>query len=255
MSPIGAPQGAQDPKDGVSLEELARQLAAVSHELETIGSVLSHDLRAPVRSIEGFSRLMLKSHAAHLDETGQEYLGRIHAASLRLARMIDELLQLTRVARGGIRSDQVDLSVVAAEILASLLATAPERKVQTRIEPGLQVVADARLIRLALEQLLGNAWKFTRGVSVAVIEFGRCVHEGSPALFVQDNGAGFEQKYADKLFRAFARLHSESDFEGSGLGLATVQRIVHAHGGRMWAQGQTGGGARIMFMLPGAAGA
>ncbi len=230
----------------------ALQLEATARELDAFGTSLSHDLRAPLRSIEGFSRLLLQPpHSEQLDPTGQDYLQRIHRASLRLAQMMDELLQLVRLARGGVQSERVDLSRMAEDILAGLRAAAPARRAETAVEADIAVMGDPRLLRLALENLLGNAWKFTCRNEVANIFFGRAADGGVPAICVRDNGAGFEQKYADKLFRAFQRLHGEAEFEGNGIGLAKVQRVMHAHGGRIWARAQRGAGATFFFTLPG----
>lgn len=232
------------------------QLEATARELDAFGASLSHDLRAPLRSIEGFSRLLLQPpYAEQLDPIGQDYLQRIHRASLRLAQMMDELLQLVRLARGGVKSERVDLSRMAQDILAGLQAAAPARRAETAIEPDIAVTGDSRLLRLALENLLGNAWKFTCRNEVADIFFGRVTDDGVPAICVRDNGAGFEQKYADKLFRAFQRLHGEAEFEGTGIGLAKVQRVMHAHGGRVWARAGHGAGATFYFTLPGMAAA
>ena len=232
----------------------ARQLEATARELDAFGASLSHDLRAPLRSIEGFSRLLLQPpHSEQLDPTGQDYLQRIHRASLRLAQMMDELLQLVRLARTGVKSEHVDLSRMAQDILAGLQAAAPARRAETAVEPDIAVKGDSRLLRLALENLLGNAWKFTSRNEVANIFFGRTADDGVPAICVRDNGAGFEQKYADKLFHAFQRLHGEAEFEGNGIGLAKTQRVMHAHGGRIWARAQRGAGATFFFTLPGLA--
>jgi signal transduction histidine kinase len=171
--------------------------------------------------------------------------------------MMDELLQLVRLARSGAQSERVDLSGMAREILAGLQAAAPARRAEAVVEPDIVVTGDSRLLRVALENLLGNAWKFTGRKDVANIFFGRGTDEGVPAICVHDNGAGFEQKYADKLFRAFQRLHSAAEFEGTGtgIGLARAQRALRAHGGRIWARGQRGGGASFYFSLPGMAAA
>jgi len=238
------------------LIDSAAQLEAQAHELEGFGSSLSHDLRAPLRSIEGFSRLLLEPpYTEQLDATGQDYLQRIHRASLKLAQMTDDLLQLVRLARHGIKSERIDLSALAREILAGLRAGAPARQADITVESGIVASGDATLLRLVLEQLLGNAWKFTARTDKAIIFFGRATDDGVAALCVRDNGAGFDPKYTDKLFRAFQRLHSERDFEGSGIGLAKVQRALHAHGGRIWARAERGSGATFYFTLPGMAAA
>jgi hypothetical protein len=227
------------------------QLEATARELDAVGTALSHDLRAPLRSIEGFSRLLLQPpYAEQLDATGLDYLQRVHRASLRLGQMMEEMLQLVRLARGGVKSELVDLSQMARDILGALQAAAPGRRAEIAIEPDIGVTGDARLLRLALENLLGNAWKFTSRNELANISFGRAVDEGVAAVCVRDDGAGFEQKYADRLFRAFQRLHNETEFEGSGTGLAKVQRVIHAHGGRIWARAERGRGAAFYFTLP-----
>ncbi len=236
------------------LAESARQCEAIANELEAFGACLSHDLRAPLRSIEGFSRLLLQAQSAErLDPTGQDYLQRIHQASLRLGQMMADLLQLVRVARGGAGTGQVDLSGMAEEILSGLRSAAPARQAEVRVQAEIVVTGDARLLRLLLESLLGNAWKFTSKSAHAEIEFCRGVDDGAAALCIRDNGVGFDQKYADRLFRPFQRLHAESEFAGTGMGLATAQRIIHAHGGRIWAQAQRGAGACFFFTLPAAA--
>ena len=232
--------------------EITKQLEATARELEGFGSTLSHDLRAPLRSIEGFSRLLLEApYSTQLDATGLDYVQRIHRASLRLGQMMEDLLQLVRLARSGVRRERVDLSAIASELVEQLKAAAPQRQVDIRVESGITVEGDASLLRLVLEQLLNNAWKFSSKTEHASISFGRVVDEGVPALCVRDNGAGFEQKYADKLFRAFQRLHSEREFEGGGMGLAKAQRALLAHGGRIWARAERGAGAAVFFTLPG----
>jgi signal transduction histidine kinase len=236
--------------------EYALQLEVAARELEAFGASLSHDLRAPLRSIEGFSRLLLlPPHTEQLDASGRDYVQRIHRASLRLAVMMDEMLQLVRLVRDGVKSERVDLSAMAQDILTGLQAAAPTRRAEVVVEPGIAVPGDPRLLRIVLESLLGNAWKFTGGVEVATIFFGRAVDDSMAAICVRDNGAGFEQKYADRLFRAFQRLHSETEFEGTGTGLAKAQRAIHAHGGRIWARAQRGAGAAFYFTLPGMAAA
>jgi len=213
---------------------------------------VSHDLRAPLRSIEGFSRLLLQPpYSEQLDATGRDYLERVHRASLKLGQMMEEMLELVRLARGGVKSEHVDLSRMAREILDQHRAATPARRANITIEPDIALTGDARLLRLALEALLGNAWKFTRRNATANIFFGRVSDEGAAAVCVRDDGVGFEQKYADRLFRAFQRLHSEADFEGGGTGLAKAQRAIHAHGGRIWARAQRDAGASFYFDLPG----
>ena len=233
-----------------SLADSTRLLEATSSELDAFGASLSHDLRAPLRSIEGFSQLLLQQHAQQLDATGKDYLERVHRAALRLGRMMEDLLQLVRVARDGVKSERVDISRMAEDIIAALRAAAPARRLESAVSPGMLVTGDARLLRICLENLLGNAWKFTGKVPLANISFSPVTDDGVRALCVRDNGAGFDQKYADRLFRAFHRLHSEREFEGDGMGLATAQRILLAHGGRIWARAQRGAGAAFYFTLP-----
>ena len=234
------------------VSDCALQLEATARELEAFGSTLSHDLRAPLRSIEGFSRLLLQPpHSEQLDATGRDYLERVHRASLKLGQMMEDMLELVRLARGGVKSEQVDLSQMARQILDALQAAAPERKAKITIEPGITLTGDARLLRIVLENLLGNAWKFTRRKASANIFFGRAIDEATQAICVRDDGVGFEQKYADRLFRAFQRLHSEADFEGGGTGLAKAQRAIHALGGRIWVRGERDVGASFYFTLPG----
>lgn len=238
------------------LSDSAALCDALARELDEFGSTLSHDLRAPLRSIEGFSRLLLDPpYTEQLDASGRDYLQRIHRASLRLAQMMEQMLQLVRLARRSVKSERVDLSALARGILDGLRAAGPQRQAETVVEPGIVVTGDAALLGLALEPLLANAWKFTSRKDRADIFFGRATDSGVAALCVRDNGAGFDPKYADKLFRAFQRLHKESEFEGSGIGLAQARRALHAQGGRIWARAERGAGAAFYFTLPGLAAA
>jgi signal transduction histidine kinase len=234
------------------LADLALHSEATARELVALGVTLSHDLRAPLRSIEGFSRLLLDPpYVDQLDETGQDYLQRIHKASLRLSNMLEEMLQLVRLAQGGVKSEPVDLTRMARDILADLRRATPTQQVELVIEPDMVVTADSRLLRLVLENLLGNAWKFSRKNKLIRIFLGQVADGGVSAICVRDEGVGFDQGHADRLFRAFSRLHSEAEFEGQGLGLAKAQRAIHAHGGRIWARAQPGAGAAFYFTLPG----
>jgi signal transduction histidine kinase len=233
------------------LEDANRELEGANRELEAFSYSVSHDLRAPLRSIEGFSQILLEDYATDLDEEGRGFVGRVRAASRRMANLIDDLLDLSRVTRTEMRRRSVDLSALARDIAAELKKAQPEREVEFTIEEGLVANGDARLLRVVFENLLGNAWKFTSKEPEATIEFGLARHdEGSaPAYFVADNGAGFDARYSDKLFGAFQRLHGAQEFEGTGIGLATVARIVHRHGGRVWAEGEVGKGASFFFTL------
>jgi signal transduction histidine kinase len=247
-----------------NLEETNRELEGANRELEAFSYSVSHDLRAPLRSIEGFSQILLEDYATELDEQGRGYVGRVRAASRRMALLIDDLLDLSRVTRTEMRRRTVDLSALARDIVEELRKSQPEREVEFAIEEGLVAYGDARLLRLALENLLGNAWKFTSKKPHAKIEFGTttsstsqqeehgsAVYSSSSSYFVRDNGAGFDARYSDKLFGAFQRLHGSEEFEGTGIGLATVARIVHRHGGRVWAEGEVGKGATFFFTLGG----
>jgi len=225
------------------------QLTAANRELEAFSYSVSHDLRAPLRSIDGFSQALLEDYAPRLDGPGKDYLQRVCAASRRMAELIDDLLNLSRVTRSEMRQERVDLSALTRAIVAELQQAHPERQVECVIAAGAVVNGDAPLLRVVLENLLGNAWKFTQKQPQARIEFGVTQHDGTPVYFVRDNGAGFDMAYADKLFGAFQRLHARTEFEGTGIGLATVQRIIHRHGGRIWAQGAVEHGATFYFTL------
>jgi signal transduction histidine kinase len=225
------------------------QLEATNKELEAFSYSVSHDLRAPLRSIDGFSQALLEDYGARLDEDGQDYLQRVRAAAQRMAQLIDDLLSLARVTRSELHPEPIDLSACALTIAHELQRTQPDRRVAFIITPGLVAHGDARLLRIALENLLGNAWKFTAKRPCATIEFGAVPHDDGMAYFVRDDGAGFEMAYVDKLFGAFQRLHSMTEFAGTGIGLATVQRIIHRHGGRIWAEGAVEQGATFYFIL------
>ncbi len=231
------------------LEFHNRELTSVNNELESFSYSVSHDLRAPLRAIDGFSAALLEDCSDSLNREGKEYLQRVRAATARMGQLIDDLLNLARTARSKIVREKVDLSSLAQEITAELQRLAPERKAHFIIAPGVMVEGDQGLLRILLENLLGNAWKFTSQRAEAQIEFGVREQKGQRVCFVSDNGAGFDMKYADKLFGAFQRLHDMSEFSGTGIGLATVQRIIHRHGGQIWAQGEPGKGATFSFVL------
>ena len=229
------------------------QLETANQELEAFSYSISHDLRAPLRSIDGFSRILLEDYGDKLDADGKDSFNRIRAASQRMGQLIDDLLQLSRHTRSEMRRAPVDLSVLARAVADELQKMEPERRVEFVIEPNLVAQADANLLRVVLENLLGNAWKFTGKQAAAKIEFGGAIRDGVPTCFVRDNGVGFDMAYADKLFGAFQRLHSTADFPGTGIGLATVQHIIHRHGGKVEANGAVGQGATFNFSLPPAA--
>jgi signal transduction histidine kinase len=228
------------------------QLAAANQELESFSYSVSHDLRTPLRSIDGFSLALLEDCGDRLDEADKSHLTRIRAASQRMGQLIDDLLKLSRITRTAMERISVDVSALAAQIAGDLQREAPHRQVRWEIEPGLTAAADANLLRIALQNLLANAWKFTGAQANARIEVGHLASAdcGDTVFFVRDNGAGFDPRYADKLFGAFQRLHTQAEFAGSGIGLATTQRVIHRHGGRIWAESEPGKGATFYYTLP-----
>ena len=229
--------------------ELVRDLEHKNRELESFSYAVSHDLRAPLRRIESFSRAVQDSHADRLDEAGRHYLERVREASQQMSQLIDDVLYLARVTRTEMREQEVDLSGLVALLLERMREAEPGRAVECKVRPGVTVLADGQLLRIAVENLLQNAWKFTGQTPLARIEFGMTNVAGEPTYFVRDNGAGFDMAYADRLFGPFQRLHLQSEFPGTGIGLATVQRIIHRHGGRVWAEGMPGQGATFHFTL------
>ncbi len=224
------------------------QLEQANKELESFSYSVSHDLRAPLRAIDGFSQVLSKTYATLLDAKGQDYLDRVRRASHRMGELIDDILHLSRVSRQESVRSKVDITRVAQDIAQDLRHADPARRVEFSIADNMAIDADPKLMRIVLENLIGNAWKFTSKLSHARIEIGMVATEkGEPAIFVRDNGAGFSMDYAHKLFNAFQRLHANSEFEGTGIGLATVQRIIGKHGGRAWAEGKEGEGATFYF--------
>ncbi|SPE60215.1 Multi-sensor signal transduction histidine kinase [Verrucomicrobia bacterium] len=236
------------------LEQQSAQLKNANRELEAFSYSVSHDLRSPLRAIEGFSSALEEDCGERLGPQGQEDLQRVRAAAKRMSELIEDLLALARVTRAELRHAQVDLSNLAQGIVVDLKKAEPERRVELSIAPQVVVEADASLMRVALENLLSNAWKFTGRVEHARIEFGATVKESESVYYVRDNGAGFDMAFAGRLFGAFQRLHPATEFKGTGVGLATVQRIIHRHGGRIWAESQVGQGATFLFTLPQAKG-
>lgn len=232
----------------VGLKRTREELLERNRELDAFTHSVSHDLRAPLRAIDGFSRIL--SENLDLDPDNARLFERIRAATRRMNQLIDDLFNLSRVSRSEIRPTDVDLGTLARSIFADLREAEPDREVETRVAEGMTVRGDARLLRIALENLLGNAWKYTRKRDRARIEFGVREEAGQRVFFVRDNGAGFDMSYASKLFIPFQRLHAPSEFEGVGIGLATVQRILRLHGGRIWAEGTPGAGAIFEFTVP-----
>jgi PAS domain S-box-containing protein len=252
---VGASKAARDITDRKRAEEaLARakhSAESASRELEAFSYSVAHDLRAPLRSIDGFSQALLEDYAEKLDDDGKLHLKRVRDAAQYMGKLIENLLMLARVTQSAVRRDRVDLSALARAAAARLQSSQPDRKVDFRIADGLSEHGDAELLGILFNNLLGNAWKFAGKSDNAVIEFG-ATREGERAVYrVRDNGAGFDMAYSAKLFGVFQRLHGPSEFEGTGVGLATVQRIVRRHGGKIWATGEVGKGADFFFTLEG----
>jgi len=231
------------------VQQLTDELAEKNRELETFSYTVSHDLRAPLRAVDGFITLALENGVGGLGQEARDYLVRARANASRMGRLIEDLLELARLSRHEIRRQQVDLSRLAGEIVADLRQLEPERRVEVVIEDGLAACADPVLLRNVMQNLLGNAWKFTRKAPAARIEFGVRMLDGARRYHVRDNGAGFDMKFSDRLFGAFQRLHSQSEFEGTGIGLASVARILKRHGGSIAAQAAPGQGAAFEFTL------
>ncbi len=235
------------------LEERVKQrtleLTEANHELESFAYSISHDLRAPLRGIDGFSRLLQEEYDKTLDEQGREYLARVRRASQRMGTLIDDLLELSRVTRQEMKGQGVDLSAIATEVIANLRVAQPDRNVSVDIAENCRAVGDPQLLRVLLENLLGNAWKYTGKTASPAITFGVEERPEGRIFQVRDNGAGFDMTYASKLFSPFQRLHNPSEFEGSGIGLASAWRVVRRHGGKIWADAAPGKGATFSFSL------
>ncbi|HEX7926021.1 MAG TPA: PAS domain S-box protein [bacterium] len=259
LSALQTPDGVQaiaaiaDMSDRKLAEEALRAsnqaLEVANRELETFAYSASHDLRQPVRTLTGFTQILMEDYAPKLDAEGRNYLERIQRAGVRMGQLIDALLELSRISRAELKRQPVDLSEIAKEIAAELAQGHPERRMDLAVTPGLSAAADPRLMRALLTNLLGNAWKFTGKAEHPRVEFTVEPHEGRQAFLVRDNGAGFDMKYAEKLFGAFQRLHGVDEFPGTGIGLATAQRIVRRHGGTIWATGAVGKGASFYFTI------
>ncbi len=232
------------------VEERTSLLAAANRDLQSFAYSVSHDLRTPLRSIEGFATLLADDHAGELSVNATSQLGRIRAASRHMAQLIDDMLTLSRVVRGEVSREKVDLSAIAREISAELTARAPERDVRVSIEHEIVATGDARLLRIVVSNLLTNAWKYTGRRPTAHVEVGGAAEGNEVVFFVRDDGCGFDKRFAHKLFRPFQRLHSPEEYEGTGIGLATVARIVQRHRGRVWAEGTVDRGATFSFALP-----
>jgi PAS domain S-box-containing protein len=232
-----------------ALQRQRAELEASNRELEAFSYSVSHDLRAPLRAIDGFSQVIQEEAGDRLDEASRGSLRRVRAAATRMGTLIDELLNLSRLSRQDLRRETVDLSAIAAAVVADLRRRDLQRRVDVAIAPHMMVHADPRMLRIAVTNLLDNAWKYTGRLAEARVEFAEHRDNGERVFFVRDNGAGFDMAYADKLFTAFQRLHSDREFDGTGIGLATVQRIVRRHGGRIWAESAVGAGATFRFTI------
>lgn len=229
--------------------ERTAQLEASNRELDAFAYSVSHDLRTPLRAMGGFSEILQSDYSAKLDDQGKHYLERIQKASNRMGELIDDLLILSRVTRADLQYEQINISEMAAEIIAELQVIEPERLVSVEIAAGMTARGDKNLLYLVLENLLGNAWKFSSGNNQARIEVG-CAIEENNTFYIIDNGAGFDMSYADKLYVPFQRLHGTGEFPGTGIGLSIVYRIITRHGGKVWAEGDVGNGASFYFTLP-----
>lgn len=236
----------------LALQERERALALMRQreaELSAFAYSVSHDLLTPLRAIDGFSLQLLKLHAAQVDEQGRHLLERTRAAAQRMGRSIDAMMELARIGDARMTVSTVDLSALATSVAQILQEASPQSTVQVDVEPGMQAMGDARLLQILMDNLIGNAFKFSSKVARPKVEIGSRRHEGRVRFFVRDNGVGFDPAYADKLFVPFHRLHSSDEFPGSGIGLASVERVIRRHGGRIWAESSPGQGATFWFTL------
>ncbi len=252
-SPIETPEGPlvlSAIRDITESKRTEMALTVANRELESFSYSVAHDLRAALRGMNGFAHILLEEYQDKLDPAGQDHLREIQNNAVRMGGLIDALLSLARVTRSELHADWTDLTAVARTVANELAGADPQRRVEVVVGEGLLAYIDPQLGRNLLDNLLGNAWKFTAKTPQARIEFGATSQADTPAFFVRDNGAGFDMAYAGKLFTAFRRLHTASEFPGTGIGLATAQRIVQRHGGRIWAEGMVNGGAMFYFTLP-----
>lgn len=229
---------------------VAERTSELAHEVESLAYSVAHDLGAPLRAMDGFSLALLEDYGDRLDREGREHVERIRAASQRMASLLDGLLTISCAARTALHSQRVRLDRIAVEIADELQTAGPERDARFDIAAGLAATGDARLLRTVMANLMANAWKFTAREAITVIEVGAERVDGQRQFFVRDNGIGFDPAYAGRLFGAFQRLHPPDEFPGAGVGLATARRIIHRHGGRIWAHGAAGQGATFSFTLP-----
>jgi light-regulated signal transduction histidine kinase (bacteriophytochrome) len=231
------------------VQDANAELATINQELEAFAYSVSHDLRAPLRGIDGWSLALMEDYGHLLDGHGRQYLDRVRSETQRMGQLIDDMLHLSRVTRVEMQRDLVDLTLLANGTVIPLRDANPQRRIEFDIEPGLSAHGDAGLLQIVLTNLLNNAVKFTGQCEDAKIQFGQVIRDDQPAFFVRDNGVGFDMAFARTLFGAFQRLHKVSEFPGTGIGLATVQRVIHRHGGRVWADAQLGKGATFYFTV------
>ncbi len=240
-------------KERIDVENALRdhrdELETVNSDLKAFSYSVSHDLRQPLRSIREFSNILIEDFSRNLDSEAKDYLSRIHTASLKMGDLIEALLSLASVSQADIRKTTVDITALAIRILDDLKEQNPDRNVETRIEPGLKVTGDECLVKIMMDNLLHNAWKFTAKTDSPCIKVGSVEQNSKKVIYVNDNGAGFDNQQVDKMFVAFQRLHSEIEFEGTGIGLATVKRIIDRHGGNIWAEAQQGTGTTFFYYL------
>jgi hypothetical protein len=252
-TPIGRVAVIRDTTERKRLEEdclkAARELAEANRELESFSYSVSHDLRAPLRTIIGFSSALLEDYTETIDSVGQNYLRRIAGGAQKMDVLIQDMLSLSRISRQELEPENVDLSAIAGSIVEELRRDEPQRRVDIVIQPQMPARGDPRMLHLAMSNLVRNAWKYTSKNPEARIEIGSRRQGEDEVFFVRDNGAGFESQYAEDLFSPFKRLHTDSEFPGTGIGLAIVERVIRKHGGRVWAEGQVGKGARFFFTL------
>jgi light-regulated signal transduction histidine kinase (bacteriophytochrome) len=227
------------------------ELESINKELEAFSYSVSHDLRAPLRSIDGFSQAILEDYSDKLNDEGKDYIIRVRKATQYMGKIIDDLLKLSRITRQPIEKKKVNLAEISRSIINNLKENEPKRKVRISIDTDLTVIGDDQLLRLALENLIGNAWKFSSVKSSTEIEIGKTKKNAKNVIFIKDNGAGFNMKYVDKLFVPFQRLHSNGEFPGTGIGLGIVNRIIHRHGGKIWGESKEDKGATFYFTLEG----
>jgi light-regulated signal transduction histidine kinase (bacteriophytochrome) len=235
----------------IRVRERTAELEAAYKELETFAYSVSHDLRTPLRAIDGYSRILLEEYTPQLDPQGQGFILNVRKATKNMAQLIDDLLQLSRMTRVEVKRSQIDLQALGKQVLDDLCKLDPNRVVEITVQDGLAALGDPSLLRVALENLFANAWKFTQHTPLPRIEMGQQSIDGQVVFYVRDNGAGFDMRYAGRLFNPFQRLHNPNEFEGTGIGLATVERIIRRHGGKIWAEAEIGKGATFYFTLPG----